>query len=83
MVSLEICKNVSIYDQNLRAEQLPISERYWTILAKENLSGVICNLNRTYQITVMIRDYFCIFHMGFPTDPLIVFSLRKVIHIWQ
>ena len=36
-------KKVSMYGQNHRAEQLPIIERYWTLLTKENLSGVILN----------------------------------------
>ena len=34
-------KGASIYGQNHRAEQLPINERYWTLLSKEELSGVI------------------------------------------
>ena len=34
-------EKASIYGQNHGAEQLPISERYWTLLTKEYLSGVI------------------------------------------
>ena len=34
-------KKASIFDQNHRVEELPIIERYWKLLAKENLSGVI------------------------------------------
>ena len=30
-VSLEMCKKASIYGQNHKAEQLPNSERYWTL----------------------------------------------------
>ena len=39
-VSLEMCKKASVYSQIHRAEQLPNSERYWTLLTKEYLSGV-------------------------------------------
>ena len=34
-------KKASIYGQNHRAEELPNSERYWTLLMKEKLSGII------------------------------------------
>ena len=40
-VSLEMCEKVSVYGQNHKAEQLPNSERYWTLLTKEYLSCVI------------------------------------------
>ena len=40
-VSLEMCKKASIYGQNHRAKQLANSERYWTLLSKAKLSGVI------------------------------------------
>ena len=38
---LEMCQEASIYNQNHRAEQLPNSDRYWALLTKEYLSGVI------------------------------------------
>ena len=34
-------KKAPIHGQNHRVEQLPISEKYWTCLTKEKLSGVI------------------------------------------